>query len=82
MGIEYKDLPNSLLVDDILLLDDGKMRLRVDSVSATVATVADTLSTRRRIFPSSNSNMSSTSRLFGRSLYSIPTQELSPSSAS
>ncbi|UZP73609.1 pyruvate kinase [Candidatus Paraluminiphilus aquimaris] len=35
VGIEYKDLPNSVEVDDILLLDDGKMRLRVDSVSAT-----------------------------------------------
>ena len=35
VGIEYKDLPNNLSVDDILLLDDGKMRLRVDSVSST-----------------------------------------------
>lgn len=35
VGIEYKNLPNSVEVDDILLLDDGKMRLRVDSVSAT-----------------------------------------------
>ena len=42
--------------------------------------VAFTLSTRRRIFPSSNSRMSSTSTLLGRSLYSMPTQELSPSS--
>jgi len=33
VGIEYRDLPNSVEVDDVLLLDDGKMQLRVDSVS-------------------------------------------------
>jgi len=35
VGIEYQDLPKSVAVDDILLLDDGKMRLRVDSATAT-----------------------------------------------
>ena len=28
VGIEFEDLPNSVDVDDILLLDDGKLRLR------------------------------------------------------
>jgi pyruvate kinase len=33
VGIEYQDLPKSVEIDDVLLLDDGKMQLRVDSVS-------------------------------------------------
>ena len=35
VGIEYQALPKSVEVDDVLLLDDGKMQLRVDSVSAS-----------------------------------------------
>ena len=33
--VEYKALPASVEQDDILLLDDGKLRLRVDDVSET-----------------------------------------------
>jgi pyruvate kinase len=33
VGIEFEDLPNSVEVDDILLLDDGKLRLRVEAVA-------------------------------------------------
>ena len=33
VGIEYRALPQQVVVDDILLLDDGKLRLRVDDVS-------------------------------------------------
>ena len=33
VGIEFEDLPNSVDVDDILLLDDGKLRLRVEAVA-------------------------------------------------
>ena len=33
VGVEYEPLPESVEVDDILLLDDGKLRLRVDSIS-------------------------------------------------
>ena len=32
VGVEYQPLPQSVDVDDILLLDDGKLRLRVDEV--------------------------------------------------
>lgn len=32
VGVEYEPLPRSVEVDDILLLDDGKLRLRVDDV--------------------------------------------------
>lgn len=53
VGIEYKDLPKSLVVDDILLLDDGKMRLRVDSVSETTVSctvvVGGKLSSRKGV---------------------------------
>jgi len=34
VGVEYKALPEQVVVDDILLLDDGKLRLRVDDVTA------------------------------------------------
>lgn len=34
VGIEYTALPEQVVMDDILLLDDGKLRLRVDDVSA------------------------------------------------
>ena len=33
VGIEYRALPEQVVIDDILLLDDGKLRLRVDDVS-------------------------------------------------
>ena len=35
VGVEYQALPQQVVVDDILLLDDGKLRLRVDDVSET-----------------------------------------------
>ncbi len=35
VGVEYTPLPDQVEVDDILLLDDGKLRLRVDDVTAT-----------------------------------------------
>ena len=33
VGVEYQSLPQQVAVDDILLLDDGKLRLRVDDVT-------------------------------------------------
>ena len=33
MASEYQALPQQVVVDDILLLDDGKLRLRVDDVT-------------------------------------------------
>jgi len=33
VGVEYRALPDQVAVDDILLLDDGKLRLRVDDVA-------------------------------------------------
>lgn len=33
VGVEYTPLPDQVDVDDILLLDDGKLRLRVDDVT-------------------------------------------------
>ncbi len=35
VGVEYQALPQQVVVDDILLLDDGKLRLRVDDVTET-----------------------------------------------
>ena len=35
VGIEYTALPGQVAIDDVLLLDDGKLRLRVDDVSET-----------------------------------------------
>ena len=35
VSVEYEALPASVTQDDILLLDDGKLRLRVDDVSDT-----------------------------------------------
>jgi len=32
VGIDYKDLPNDCFVDDLLLLDDGRVVLKVDSI--------------------------------------------------
>ncbi|MEP4148997.1 MAG: pyruvate kinase [Halioglobus sp.] len=36
VGLDYKDLCNSVEPGDILLLDDGRIRLKVDDVSASV----------------------------------------------
>ena len=36
VGIEYTPLPEQVVVGDILLLDDGKLRLQVEHVEATV----------------------------------------------
>jgi len=33
VGVEYTPLPEQVVVDDVLLLDDGKLRLRVDDVT-------------------------------------------------
>ncbi|MGD2006774.1 MAG: pyruvate kinase [Cellvibrionales bacterium] len=33
VGVEYRALPEQVQMDDILLLDDGKLRLRVDDVT-------------------------------------------------
>ncbi len=33
VGVEYTALPQQVAVDDILLLDDGKLRLRIDDVT-------------------------------------------------
>lgn len=35
VGIDYKDLPKDVVPEDILLLDDGRVVLRVDSVAGT-----------------------------------------------
>ena len=53
VGIEYRDLPKSVEVDDVLLLDDGKMQLRVDSVSDSdidcTVLIGGTLSSRKGV---------------------------------
>ena len=53
VGIEYQDLPKSVIADDVLLLDDGKMRLRVDSATETdidcTVLVGGTLSSRKGV---------------------------------
>jgi pyruvate kinase len=53
VGLEYTDLPNQLKRDDILLLDDGRIRLQVESVDAacveTRVTVAGQLGSRKGI---------------------------------
>ena len=53
VGIEYRDLPRSVEVDDVLLLDDGKMQLRVDSVSDSdidcTVLIGGTLSSRKGV---------------------------------
>ena len=35
VGVEYRALPEQVVMDDVLLLDDGKLRVRVDDVAAT-----------------------------------------------
>ncbi|ART81441.1 pyruvate kinase [Oceanisphaera profunda] len=53
VGIDYKDLPRDVKIDDVLLLDDGRVQLRVDSVEGnkvfTVVTVAGPLSNNKGI---------------------------------
>lgn len=53
VGLDYKDLCTSVYSDDILLLDDGRIRLRVDDVDATsvhcTVTVGGKLGSRKGI---------------------------------
>ena len=53
VGIDYKELPNDVVTGDILLLDDGRVQLRVESVSGTKVftevTVAGPLSNNKGI---------------------------------
>lgn len=53
VGIDYKELPNDVNTGDILLLDDGRVQLRVESVDGTrvntVVTVAGPLSNNKGI---------------------------------
>jgi pyruvate kinase len=53
VSLEYDDLPNQVKRDDILLLDDGRIRLRVESVAdacvETRVTVGGQLSSRKGI---------------------------------
>lgn len=53
VGIDYKQLPNDVIPGDILLLDDGRVQLRVERVDGdkiyTVVTVAGVLSNNKGI---------------------------------
>ncbi len=53
VGLEYSELPNQVKRDDILLLDDGRIRLQVESVDGacveTRVTVAGQLGSRKGI---------------------------------
>ncbi|MCV2884256.1 pyruvate kinase [Aestuariibacter sp. AA17] len=53
VGIDYKNLPNDVSKDDILLLDDGRIQLKVERVDAlkihTVVTVGGKLSNNKGI---------------------------------
>jgi pyruvate kinase len=53
VGIDYKELPNDVIIGDILMLDDGRVQLRVDSVEGrkvfTTVTVAGPLSNNKGI---------------------------------
>lgn len=53
VGIDYKELPNDVELGDILLLDDGRVQLRVDRVEGariyTQVTVAGPLSNNKGI---------------------------------
>ncbi|MGO1247316.1 MAG: pyruvate kinase [Oceanisphaera sp.] len=53
VGIDYKDLPKDVKIGDILLLDDGRVQLRVDGVEGnkvlTEVTVAGPLSNNKGI---------------------------------
>ncbi|GGI85251.1 pyruvate kinase [Shewanella gelidii] len=53
VGIDYKELPSDVSIGDILMLDDGRVQLRVDSVEGkkvnTTVTVAGPLSNNKGI---------------------------------
>lgn len=53
VGIDYKELPNDVTIGDILMLDDGRVQLRVESVEGnkvhTIVTVAGPLSNNKGI---------------------------------
>ncbi|MCW3173848.1 pyruvate kinase [Shewanella subflava] len=53
VGIDYKELPRDVVIGDILMLDDGRVQLRVDSVEGnkvfTSVTVAGPLSNNKGI---------------------------------
>lgn len=53
VGIDYKELPNDVSIGDILMLDDGRVQLRVESVDGnkvhTTVTVAGPLSNNKGI---------------------------------
>ncbi len=53
VGLDYKELPNDVTTDDVLLLDDGRVQLKVTSVSGcrvnTVVTVGGPLSNNKGI---------------------------------
>ncbi|MCU8002787.1 MULTISPECIES: pyruvate kinase [unclassified Shewanella] len=53
VGIDYKQLPDDVTVDDILMLDDGRVQLRVERVEGrkvhTTVTVAGPLSNNKGI---------------------------------
>ncbi|WP_434926036.1 pyruvate kinase [Shewanella sp. HL-SH8] len=53
VGIDYKELPRDVVIGDILMLDDGRVQLRVDSVEGnkvfTTVTVAGPLSNNKGI---------------------------------
>jgi len=53
VGIDYKELPNDVSIGDILMLDDGRVQLRVESVDGnkvhTIVTVAGPLSNNKGI---------------------------------
>ncbi|RUO21638.1 pyruvate kinase [Aliidiomarina haloalkalitolerans] len=53
VGLDYKDLPKDLIAGDVLLLDDGRMRLTVERVEGscihTIVTVGGKLSNNKGI---------------------------------
>ncbi len=53
MGIDYKELPDDVVVGDILMLDDGRVQLKVEKVEGrkvhTSVTVAGPLSNNKGI---------------------------------
>ncbi|MDO6618380.1 MULTISPECIES: pyruvate kinase [unclassified Shewanella] len=53
VGIDYKELPNDVVIGDILMLDDGRVQLKVESVEGrkvfTSVTVAGPLSNNKGI---------------------------------
>ncbi|SQH76578.1 pyruvate kinase II [Shewanella benthica] len=53
VGIDYKELPNDVSIGDILMLDDGRVQLRVERIEGnkvhTIVTVAGPLSNNKGI---------------------------------